>query len=329
MRTFLLLTLMFLCLNTFSQQMAAKQLRHFMQAAPLFSNAIRYGANPEAGHYAKSSDAKIYYEVYGKGAPLVILHGGIVGSTYEMHEFIDSLSKHYQVIAISTRGHGKSEMGSGAPTYEKKAEDVSTVIGAVTKDSVTVLGFSDGAYTGYFLAALHPDKVKKLIAIGAGEWKQKFRTIEFSRSSLFSMDILYFHQQLALMPEPERFDERLATVNAYYNSVSIGKETLGIIKCPVLVMAGELDQNAPLKTVIAAYEMIPHAQLSIIPAAPHPVFLVCRFRAILGSSSILVAGAGGRPDQQAKNSEQQLYRRPGFELLKKRMILSTPLYHQN
>ena len=49
---------------------------------------------------------------------------------------------------------------------------------------------------------------------------------------------------------------------------------MSAIKCPVLVMAGELDANAPLKTVIAAYEMIPHAQLSIIPAAPHPVFLV-------------------------------------------------------
>jgi pimeloyl-ACP methyl ester carboxylesterase len=88
------------------------------------------------------------------------------------------------------------------------------------------------------------------------------------------MDSLYFQQQLALMPEPGRFDEWLATLNKYYNSVSIGKETLGAIKCPVLVMSGELDQNAPLKTVLAAYEMIPHAQLSIIPHAPHPVFLV-------------------------------------------------------
>lgn len=274
MKTFLLILIPFLCLNTFGQQKAPKQLRHFMQAASLPSTEIPYGANQKTGHYVQSGDAKIYYEVYGKGAPLVILHGGIVGSTYEMHEFIDSLSKGYQVIAVSTRGHGKSEMGLGTPTYEKKAEDVSTVIQAVTRDSATVLGFSDGAYTGYFLAAVHPEKVKKLIAIGAGEWKQGFRKIEFSRSSLFGADSLYFSQQLTLMPEPARFDEWLATMNKYYNSVSIGKETFGAIKCPVLVMAGELDANAPLKTVIAAYEMIPHAQLSIIPAAPHPVFLV-------------------------------------------------------
>jgi pimeloyl-ACP methyl ester carboxylesterase len=269
---FSLLTLLFL--NSYSQKQAPRQLRHFMQAAPSPANAIPYGANPKTGHYIKSGDAKIYYEVYGKGKPLVILHGGIVGSSFEMHEFIDSLSKRYQVIAISTRGHGKSEMGSQVPSYDVKAEDVNAIIKAETKDSATVLGFSDGAYTGYFLAALHPEKVKKLIAIGAGEWKQGFRTFNNNRSLFFSMDSLYFKQQLALMPEPQKYDEWLETLNKYYNLVNVGKETLSRIQCPVMVMAGELDQNAPLKTVIAAYEMIPHAQLSIIPNAPHPVFLV-------------------------------------------------------
>ena len=191
-----------------------------------------------------------------------------------MGQLIDSLSKHHQVIAVSTRGHGKSEIGSHMPTYERKAADVARIISAVKKDSVTVLGFSDGAFTGYFLAALYPGKVKQLIAIGAGEWKQGFLTFNSTRQVLFSMDSVYFKQQLAVMPEPRKFDEWLGTVNQFYNSLTVGKETLNAIKCPVLVMAGELDQNAPLKTIIAAYEMIPKAQLSIIPNAPHPVFLV-------------------------------------------------------
>lgn len=84
------------------------------------------------------------------------------------------------------------------------------------------------------------------------------------------------------MPEANRFDEWLDQLNKYYNSLNIGNETLSRITCPVLVMAGELDQNAPLKTVIAAYEMIPKAQLSIIPNAPHPVFLV-NFAAVWAS----------------------------------------------
>jgi len=259
--------------SAYSQQPEPGQLRYFMQNIAAPSDGIPYGANPKAGRYIKTGDAKIYFEVYGTGSPLVILHGGTVGSTYEMKTFIDSLSRSYQVIAVSTRGHGKSETGSQMPTYERKAADVAEIIDAVTRDSVIVLGFSDGAYTGYFLAVSHPEKIKKLIAIGAGEWKQGFRSFNNTRHSLFSIDSAYFKQQIALMPEPKRFDEWLTTTNKYYNSLRIGKEIFSAIKCPVLVMSGELDQNAPLKSVLAAYEMIPNAQLSIIPNAPHPVFL--------------------------------------------------------
>jgi len=249
-------------------------LRYFMQAPALPASTIPYGTNPDAGHYITSGDARIYYEIYGKGAPLVILHGGVVGSPYEMGEFIDSLSKYYQVIAISTRGHGKSGLGKKPPTYELKAEDVNAIISSITTDSAIVLGFSDGAYTGSFLAALHPEKIKKLIAIGAGIWDKGFRKFNNTRDLLFGLDSLYFTQQLKMMPQPERFDEWLTTTNQVYNTTEVGQKIFGKIKCPVLMMAGERDQNAPLETVIAAYKMIGHAQLSIIPNAPHPAFLV-------------------------------------------------------
>src|SRR5687768_14848472 len=108
----------FMSITAISQDKAAIPLRHFMQTGPAPENAIPYGANPNAGKYANVGDAKIYYEVYGKGQPLVVLHGGIMGSTKEMYQFIDSLSQYYQVIAVSTRGHGKSEIGSDSPTYE-------------------------------------------------------------------------------------------------------------------------------------------------------------------------------------------------------------------
>src|SRR6476659_5746987 len=112
MKTILFFLFILLCLHAFSQIEAPKHLIHFMQKTASPVNEILYGANTKAGHYANVCDAKIYYEVYGKGQPIVILHGGIFGSTYEMFQFIDSLSKNYQVIAVSTRGHGKSELGT-------------------------------------------------------------------------------------------------------------------------------------------------------------------------------------------------------------------------
>lgn len=275
-----ILLLTFVCFSAFSQD--TTNLRYFMQDGSQPPSAISYGNNLAAGHYVKSGDARIYYELYGKGKPIVVLHGGIVGSTLEMGRFIDSLSRDYKVIAISTRGHGKSEMGSAVPSYEQKAEDVNAVIQSVTDEKVVILGFSDGAYTGYFFAKSYPDKIEKLIAIGAGEWKKGFREFGMTSETAFAMDELYWKQQLTLRPEPHRLDEWFDTVGEYYNEVNIGQAIFEKIRCPVLVMSGEKDQNAPLQTVIDAYHMIPNSQLSIIPNAPHPVFLF-NFQAVWSS----------------------------------------------
>lgn len=249
------------------------QLRHAFQTIPSPDGAVPYGANANTGHYANAGDAKIYYEVYGKGKPLVILHGGTFGSTYEMAEFIERLSKTYEVIAVSTRGHGKSEIGQSPFTHEQRAADVLAVINDVTKDSVIVLGFSDGAYTGYKLASLHPDRVKKLIAIGAGETRPGPSTFNLTSKSVIELDKPYWDQQLKLMPEPSRVEEFFAKQSDFYNHLTAGKELFSSINCPVLVMAGERDQNAHLSSIISAYYMLPNSQLAIIPNTTHTVFL--------------------------------------------------------
>lgn len=249
-----------------------KQLRRVFQTSEVF-NSIPYGDNLEAGKYVQAEDAKIYYEVYGKGQPIVILHGGGLGSTIEMAEFIDSLKSKYQVIAVSTRGHGKSEIGSKPMTYEQKANDIMAVIRAVTNEPVTVLGFSDGAYTGYKLASMYPKTVKKLIAIGAGEQVPGLRKVVMDADAAIKMDTLYWKQQLALMPEPQRLKEFWKNMETFYNSMSASKELFNSIKCPVLLVAGELDRNAPLPTVINAYNMIPNSQLCIVPNAGHVFFV--------------------------------------------------------
>lgn len=235
-------------------------------------NKIPYGTNTQAGHYVQVGDAKIYYEVYGSGKPIVLLHGGIMGSIGEMAQFIDSLKSNYQVIAMATRGHGKSEIGTAQITYELKANDVMAVVNAVTKDDVLMLGFSDGAYTSYKVASMYPERVKKLIAIGAGEQIPGLRKVVFS-GQMFDPESELWKQKLAITPQPERIKEFWKGMENFYNTMTASKELFMSIKCPVLVMAGELDLNAPLPTVINAYNMIPKSQLSIIPNAGHVVFM--------------------------------------------------------
>jgi pimeloyl-ACP methyl ester carboxylesterase len=232
-------------------------------------NKIPYGANSEAGKYLQLKDAKIYYEVYGKGQPIVLLHGGLFGSIMEYADLIDKLKQDYQVIAISTRGHGKSELGRVPLTLEQRANDVLDVINSVTKDSVIIVGFSDGGYSAYQFGAMYPAKVRKMIVIGAGELKPGLRTFNLTAKQAIEMDKAYWEQQLKLMPEPKRLEEMFAQVARCYSRVTVSKNLLGRIKCPVLVMAGDKDDGNPVERVVTAARYIPNHQISIIPNAGH------------------------------------------------------------
>lgn len=272
MKKILVLLLSLLILTAYSQQKESHPMKSFMSNS-LQTSTIPYGNNPAAGHYTNVGDAKIYYEIYGKGKPLVILHGGIAGSTYEMAELIDNFSNNFQVIAISTRGHGKSGIGTKPHTYDQKAKDVIAVLNDVTKDSVTVFGFSDGGYTGYYLASLFPERVKQMIIIGAAETHPGDYKIDLQVSDMMKLDKVYWEQQLKLMPEPKRLQEMFDKISDATAKMLLSKNFFSTIKCPVLVMAGNHDQFLNTQRVVNASKMIPNAELSIIPNATHAAFL--------------------------------------------------------
>jgi pimeloyl-ACP methyl ester carboxylesterase len=266
-KLFSVLIFLFFISNVQGQQ----NLRRAFQP-PNVVNKIPYGNNAKAGHYVQANDAKIYYEVYGKGQPVVVLHGGLFGSTVEMADFIDKLKQNYLVIAISLRGHGKSELGTEPVSLEQRANDAMAVINAVTKDSVIVLGFSDGGYSSYKLGAMYPERVKKMIVIGAGEIRPGLREFKFTAKQAMELDKPFFEQQLKLMPEPDRIEELFAGVANCYNNVIVSKDLLSSIKCPVLVMAGDHDDGNPVERVVSAARFIPKHQISIIPNTTHECF---------------------------------------------------------
>ena len=247
----------------------------------VFGQAIPYGNNPEAGHYFNAGDAKLYYEIYGKGKPIVLLHGGVYGYIDEFAPFIEKLSENFQVICIGTRGHGKSEIGHTPFTYNQRAEDAYKVIRSITTDSVTVLGFSDGAFAGLKLAALHPELVKRLIAIGAGDYPKNRKTEKYNYTpeGLMKSDSAFFAGRVALMPEPKRWKECLAMLNKMYNEDYVSTETFSVIKCPTLIMNGDRDGDNSLDAVVKCSKSIHDSQLAIIAGCWHVVFF-CNFPAV-------------------------------------------------
>src|SRR5215510_402123 len=138
----------------------------FISVICLAQQKIDYGNNPEAGKYYNNNGVKVYYEVYGEGKPVVLLHGN-GGSIRGRAAFIEEFSKKYKVIAFDNRCHGKSDCPAGYLTYEQMADDVDKVLQHLGIDSTYVWGHSDGGIVGLLVAIHYPDKVKKLLATGA------------------------------------------------------------------------------------------------------------------------------------------------------------------
>ena len=233
-----------------------------------------YGENSSIGKYVQADDAKIYFEVYGKGEPIVILHGGGVGTPYELGRLLDEFKKNHKLIVVSTRGHGRSEIGHTPFTYKQKADDIIAVLDELKMSApVQLFGFSDGAYTAYEIAALYPERVERVTAIGAGTLKAGYFPSKTELADLEKFDKQFIDEQKKIRPEPERYQEFWDRYMEFWSKHSVGEETFGKIKCPVLLLVGDEDDHAPVSTVLEAHQLIANSRLCVVPKAWHSAFL--------------------------------------------------------
>jgi pimeloyl-ACP methyl ester carboxylesterase len=242
-------------------------------------SSAAYGANASAGHFLTVADTRIYYETYGSGGtPLVLLHGGLYGYIAEFGDLIQEMSRNRKVIAIATRGHGKSDIGNQAFSFELFANDALAVIRKETGQRVDVLGFSDGALTSYLLASEHPEVVRRLVAIGGPrgtqDWSGKalaeFKS--FQVSDVEKNDPQFVADRKKLMPEPERWAEfvmRLTKLEGV--PFIITDQQIRSIEAPTLLIAGDRDPYNQTARFLEIYNLLPHGELMIVPGSGHLV----------------------------------------------------------
>jgi pimeloyl-ACP methyl ester carboxylesterase len=247
----------------------------------LVRSQVPYGNNQDAGKYFKVDDARIYYEIYGRGQPIVLLHGGLFGDISEFQKLIPKLAGSYQVIAIDLRGHGKSDIGERPFTYELLAKDVHEVLKSITKESAVVVGFSDGAITALKFAVVYPSSIKKLVCLGGPllspmDYKPgmvdqlKTWTGEFFENQMPD----FVKTRKAMMPQPERWNDFVEKLkNAWLQPVYIEDGEIGKIKVSTLMVCGDRDQYVTLENYLKVYRAMGNTQLAIIPNSDHVVLL--------------------------------------------------------
>jgi len=221
----------------------------------------QYGSIDSAGNYVKLKDATFYYETYGSGEPLLLLHGN-GQSINAFAKQIPELSKTYRVIAVDTRGQGRSTDESTEPlTYDKFAEDMKQLLDSLHISSTNILGWSDGGNTGLIMAIKYPSYVNKLAITGA---------VLASTTDAVSGEILEMireeRDKLNSTDQQSLKKKRLMTL--LLNEPHIEVETLKQIKAPTLVMAGEKDLIKEEHTRTIA-DHIPKSKLVIFKDATH------------------------------------------------------------
>jgi pimeloyl-ACP methyl ester carboxylesterase len=245
--------------------------------------ATPYGANDAAGHRLLCDDARIYYEIYGTGKPLVLLHGGLYGYIDEFSGFIPELARRFQVIAIATRGHGRSELGRQPLTYERFARDALAVLDHVTQEKACVIGFSDGAITTYAMALQRPERIERIIAIGGGSGtlgmaERPAKIVEETRAmsgeGLARAMPQFVEERKKLMPQPELWPAFVEKMKALYLSpVYVDREKLRSVSVPFLLVQGEHDPYTSIESFAGHYRLFRNAQIAIVPGCGHLVLM--------------------------------------------------------
>ena len=211
-----------------------------------------FGVNNKIGNFDAVNGIKLYYEIYGQGTPLLVLHGN-GGSIASASPFYPDLMKNYKVIAVDSRGQGRSGDTEEALTYEQMASDMNELLNQLQFDSVLIYGHSDGAIIGLIMAKNYPQKVKKVLAFSAN--------MQPDSLALFPWFLNF------IKPRADSSKEgKLLRLMLDYPNISYAE--LSKIKAPVLIMSGDRDMVRPEHT-LKLFQNIPHSQLSILPGSTH------------------------------------------------------------
>ncbi len=234
--------------------------------------------------YAPVNGLKIYYEIHGKGKPVVLLHGAFNTINTAFGQLIPGLSKNRQVIAVELQGHGRTADIDRPFSFESMADDVAALLKFLKTDSADIFGYSMGGGVAQQLAIRHPSLVRRLIITSSvykyEGWTPETRAIlpMLTPEMFESTPIKTEYDKLA--PDAKHWrafiDKMKTFVTTHYD---FGADKIKAIKSPTLIIAADGDGVSPEHAVemyrlrgggyMIDFGPIPAAQLAIFPGSSH------------------------------------------------------------
>ena len=202
-------------------------------------------------------DVQLHYVVRGNGEPLILLHGNGEDGTYFSHQ-IAFFQKTYRVIAVDTRGHGKTPRGEEPFTISQFADDLYVFMKEHEIRRADMLGFSDGANIALLFTIRHPERVNRLILNGANLNPGGLKT-----SVRFSL-MKEYRAARAAADESEAANRKMELLRLMVKEPNIPVNELKEVRVPTLVIVGE-DDMIKKSHSRKIYKKLPAAKLVTIP----------------------------------------------------------------
>ena len=202
------------------------------------------------------NEIQLYYIEQGEGQPLILLHGNGENCDYFEHQ-IPYFSSNYRVIAIDTRGHGKTPRGVKPFTIKQFAEDLHDFMDEKGIAKAILLGFSDGGNIALEFALKYPERVEKLVLNGANLFPSGVKP-----RYQWPIEIGY-HIEKLFSKKSKEANRNTELLGLMVNEPHIDPSELGRLTMPVLVISGKKDMIKESHTKLI-YKSLPNAQLNII-----------------------------------------------------------------
>ncbi|NLR77333.1 alpha/beta hydrolase [Chitinophaga eiseniae] len=244
---------------------------------------------PSQSGYAPVNGLKVYYEVYGEGRPLILLHGAFMTIGTNWGQLIPELSKNRKVIAIELQGHGHTPFSERKLSPATLASDVEGVMDYLKIDSADVAGYSFGGAVAYKFAIRSPKRLRKLVIISAtyksSGWLPEINSaFKQMKPELFAntpMQTAYDEVAPDKTKWTKFLEQMIASAAVPFD---FGDANISKIAAPVLIISGDndgLDKMELIKTyqllggaVAADMGKMPASQLAIVPAQSHVTLMM-------------------------------------------------------
>lgn len=234
--------------------------------------------------YAPVNGLKMYYEIYGEGKPIVLLHGSYMNIDLNYGQLIPELAKSHKVIALEMQGHGRTADTDRPYSYSNLADDVAGLLNYLHIDSADILGYSLGGTVALELAITHPSVVNKLIIISSvykyDGWIQSARDLFPTMKPEFLENTPLKTTYDGLAPDKNHWKTFVAKLTKFdATPFDLGADKIKGIKAPALIINGDND-GVDLNHMADMYRLfgggvfgdmtgLPKSQLAIIPASTH------------------------------------------------------------